>query len=156
VFILGAVAIPRAHSDATVSETIVNPVTQPFKVVRSINDLNEQLALAKTAGKPVLVDFYADWCESCVTMDKNVFNQSQVMQQLSPFILLRADLSANNSNDEALLKQYEVIAPPTVLFFNDQGNEVAAHRIVGELNANEFMTRINTFFAAKCDRKIMC
>lgn len=155
IFILGGIRIGSVQPIKT-SEIAFNHRLQSFKVIRSVNDLDQQLAVAKSLGKPVMVDFYADWCESCVVMDKHVFTQSKVMQQLSPFILLRADLSANNANDEALLKQYEVIAPPTVLFFNNQGSEVVGHRIVGELNAGEFLTRVHTFFTSKCDTQLMC
>ncbi|MBV9576199.1 MAG: protein-disulfide reductase DsbD, partial [Gammaproteobacteria bacterium] len=95
-----------------------------FRVVHNVSDLNKQLAIAQTFHKPVLLDFYADWCESCVVMDKNVFNKTDVMQALNHFILLRADLSENTSDDEALLKNFNIIAPPTVLFFNRGGQEI--------------------------------
>lgn len=127
-----------------------------FTVVHSVADLTKQLTAAREAGKPVLLDFYADWCESCVSMDKKVFNEPAVINKLGDFVLLRADLSANDKEDEALLKKYEVIAPPTVLLFNDSGKEVNSHRMVGELDAQEFMTRINTFITASCDKSITC
>jgi thioredoxin:protein disulfide reductase len=127
-----------------------------FTIVHSVADLQQRLALAQASHKPVLLDFYADWCESCVVMDKNVFNLPDVQNKLSKFVLLRADLSAYNTADETLLKNYEVIAPPTVIFFNDSGQEVNSHRIVGELNAIDFMTRINTFITASCDTKVAC
>ncbi|WP_172622695.1 protein-disulfide reductase DsbD [Aquicella siphonis] len=130
--------------------------TNSFTIVHDLADLNQQLAKAQAAHRPVLLDFYADWCESCVVMDKTVFSEPGVMKNLSRFILLRADLSANNAADEAMLKNYDVIAPPTVLFFNNQGQEVNSHRIVGELTANEFMTRINTFITASCDKNVAC
>jgi thiol:disulfide interchange protein DsbD len=127
-----------------------------FMVVHNVQELNRQLSAAKALDKPVIVDFYADWCESCVIMDKNVFSKSEVMTSLSPFVLLRVDLSKNTSADETLLKNYDVIAPPAVLFFNAQGREVNSRRIVGELNAHEFLMRVNTFFAANCDKKTTC
>jgi thioredoxin:protein disulfide reductase len=127
-----------------------------FKLVKNLEEISQQLLLAKMAGKPVLLDFFADWCESCIVMDKTVFSLPTVMQQLSPFIMLRADLSENNANDEAILKQYEVIAPPTVLFFNNQGIEVNAYRIVGELDAKAFVNRVGTFFAGNCDKRTVC
>jgi thiol:disulfide interchange protein DsbD len=124
--------------------------------VRNINDLNQQLTLAQAAHKPVLLDFYADWCESCVSMDKKVFSAPQVEAALSNFVLLRADLSANNTADETILKNYAVVAPPTVLFFNNNGREVNSRRIVGEINEQEFIGRVNTFMSASCDKKLQC
>lgn len=127
-----------------------------FTIVHNMEELNKQLSLAQSSGKPVILDFYADWCESCVVMDKNVFSVPEVLNSLSHFVLLRADLSQNSAADADLLKNYDVIAPPTVLFFNDHGQEVNSHRIVGELNANEFLSRINTFITASCDTKVTC
>lgn len=128
----------------------------PFIVVRDIQDLHKQLAIAQARQKPVLLDFYADWCESCVIMDKNVFSKSEVVQALNHFVLLRADLSENTSNDEALLKNFNVIAPPTVLLFDRGGQEVNSQRIVGEINKQEFLNRLTTFIAANCDKKMHC
>lgn len=127
-----------------------------FKIVRNMDELSQQLSLAKALGKPVLLDFYADWCESCVDMDKNVFSTADVMNHLDKFVLLRADLSNNSAADEILLKTFDVVAPPTVLFFNNYGQEVISRRIVGELNAMEFMTRVNTFITASCDKNMTC
>src|SRR5205814_2103215 len=122
----------------------------------NIEDLNRQLLVAQTLHKPVLLDFYADWCESCVVMDKKVFSLPHVIKSLGYFVLLRADLSQNNTADELLLKQYDVVAPPTVLFFNNQGHEVNSHRIVGELTPQEFLARVNTFITASCDKNVTC
>lgn len=127
-----------------------------FTLVHNMQDLNHQLMIAQASGKPVILDFYADWCESCVDMDKNVFSMQDVLHGLNKFVLLRADLSRNTAADEDLLRNFDVIAPPTVLFFNNQGQEVNSHRIVGELNAKDFMTRINTFITASCDKKMTC
>ncbi len=88
-----------------------------FAVVRSMASLQATLAEAKAAGKPVLVDFYADWCTACVEMDTKVFANQKVQAILNSFALVRVDLSNNTAEDQALLKEYNVIAPPTVLFF---------------------------------------
>lgn len=130
-------------------------VLPPFTIVKNLNDINHQLFLARTSGKPVILDFYADWCESCVAMDKNVFSQPSIIHSLNQFILLRADLSENSVADELMLKNYGVIAPPTVLFFNTKGQEINSHRIVGELDAQEFLSRINTF-NNDCNKKVSC
>lgn len=119
------------------------PIEGPgFALVHDVHDFEQRLFKARNANQPVIVDFYADWCESCVAMDKNVFNKNSVHQKLKNYLLLRVDLSANNANDAELLKYFDVIAPPTVLFFNNKGHEVNSQRIVGEVDAKEFLARI--------------
>ncbi|SRR5579883_342055 len=127
-----------------INPTDLSPViSKPaFILVHDVASLNQQLSLARAEHKPVLLDFYADWCESCVTMDKHVFHAASVKQALTPYILLRADLSDNTVADEVLMKQYEVIAPPTVLFFDANGHEVNTSRIVGEVSTTEFLDRL--------------
>jgi thiol:disulfide interchange protein DsbD len=114
----------------------------PFVVVKNMDDLDQQLQQAKKAGKKVALDFYADWCTSCLVMDHHVFNQPAIKDRLNQFVLLRADVTQNNSFDRALLKRYHVVAPPTVEFFDTQGNRLAKDEIVGEVNANEFLADI--------------
>lgn len=115
---------------------------QSFKVVNNVKDFTRQLAKAKSERKPIMLDFYADWCDACITMDEKVFNEPTVKNILANYILLRADLSINSSADEAMLKYFGVIAPPTVLFFDANGKELNNLRIVGEVDAKEFLTRI--------------
>ena len=128
----------------------------PLVVVNTITAVNQKIAAANAAHKPVLLDFYADWCESCIIMDKTVFSQPNVKKALAGFVMLRIDLSANKPEDEAMLKYFNVIAPPTVLFFSNQGQEVNARRIVGEVSAADFLSRINLFYAQGCDKKSQC
>ena len=132
------------------------PSSHAFIVVRDSVDLDKQLLIAKAAHRPVILDFYADWCESCVSMDRHVFNAPEIKQALSNYVLLRADLSQNTANDEALLKRFNVIAPPTVLFFGPNGHEANSERIVGEVDAKEFLGRLNVFMAASCDKNVQC
>ncbi len=135
------------------------PLSESFIIVHDIADLDKQLIVARLAKKSVLLDFYADWCESCISMDTRVFNSPEVKALLNNYVLLRADLTENSSEDEALLKKYAVIAPPTVLFFNAEGKEINKERIVGEVDAKEFLQRLNTVNVAKqCDKdkKINC
>ena len=127
-----------------------------FMVVRNPADLEQVLATANAAHKPVMLDFYADWCESCVSMDRNVFSQQSVQQALSSFILLRVDLTSNTATDESVMKKFDVIAPPTILFFSDSGQEVTSQRVVGEMSASEFLSRLDTFIAAGCNKNAYC
>lgn len=117
-------------------------VENNFKTIHSVEEFNQELKSANSHNKPVVLDFYADWCESCVAMDRYVFNTSNVQQKLSKYVLLRVDLSQNSAADEALLKHFDVIAPPTILFFDAQGREVDAQRVVGEINAQELLGRL--------------
>lgn len=113
-----------------------------FIIVHSLSDFNKERLIALAAKKPILLDFYADWCESCVSMERQVFSRLNVQQGLSSYVLLRADLSDNSSADEEMLKYFKVIAPPTILFFDTKGDELNANRIVGEVSADEFLVRL--------------
>ncbi len=108
-----------------------------FTVLQDMSQLNQQLEIAKADGKPVIIDFYADWCASCITMDNTVFTHPKVKRALQDFVLLRANVTDNNGFDQALLKRFNVIAPPTVLFFNREGGLVQS--IAGEVDAKEFL-----------------
>lgn len=139
LFILGGAgfSIPLVTTKGT------SIAQKQFVVVKNINDFNHQLIVATASDKPILLDFYASWCDSCVVMDKKVFSLPDVQRQLTKYVLLRADLSDNTGADEALLKYFNVVAPPTILFFDSHGKEIDANRIVGEVNATEFLTRLN-------------
>ncbi len=153
VFMVGGVATPNVINGWMSAQ---HKTANSFTVVHDMVELNKHLAAAQASHKPVILDFYADWCESCVTMDKNVFNVPAVQLALNGFVLLRADLTANNVADEAILKNFDIVAPPTVLFFNNQGREVNSNRIVGEVSEKEFTTRLNTFITVSCDKKFQC
>jgi len=113
-----------------------------FKLIKSMDEFEQQLVRAKNLKQPVLLDFYADWCNSCVIMERTLFSRSDVQKALENVIVLRADLTANNEFDQALLKRFQVIGPPTIIFFNSQGQELTAARIVGEVSAKEFLAKI--------------
>jgi thiol:disulfide interchange protein DsbD len=129
--------IPNSH---LVTRSIVDK--NSFIIVRNASELGKQLQLAKAKNKPVIVDFYADWCASCVAMDRDVFGIQLVKQTLKNYTLIRADLSDNTQADEELLKKFKIIAPPTILFFDKNGLELSGQRIVGEINAKEFLERL--------------
>ncbi len=113
-----------------------------FTKIKNINDLNQALANAKTQNKPIMLDFYADWCIACKIMDRSTFADSDVRSVLQNFILLRADVTANDADDTALEQNYHVIAPPTILFFKPDGTELKNLRIVGETDAAPFLKHL--------------
>jgi thiol:disulfide interchange protein DsbD len=89
-----------------------------------VDELNSALAQAK--GKPVMLDLYADWCVACKEFEKYTFSDPQVQSALKETVLLQANVTANNAQDKALLKQLNVLGLPTILFFNQQGEEQPA------------------------------
>ncbi|WP_321927803.1 protein-disulfide reductase DsbD [Paraburkholderia guartelaensis] len=109
-----------------------------FAPVRSPAQLDAAL---KTAGKPSMLDFYADWCVSCKEMEKFTFSDPRVQARLAELGLLRADVTANNSDDQALLKRFGLFGPPGIIFFDRQGREVL--RVVGYENADRFLARLD-------------
>jgi thioredoxin:protein disulfide reductase len=94
-----------------------------------------------TAGKPSMLDFYADWCVSCKEMEKFTFSDPRVQARLKQLDLLRADVTANNTDDQALLKRFGLFGPPGIIFFDDRGHEVL--RVVGYESADHFLARLD-------------
>lgn len=117
--------------------------TLDFIDLKNMAQLDALLAQARRESRPVMMDFYADWCESCQALEEGVLSQKEVQDTLHHFVLLRANVSENNAFDQALLKRYHVVAPPTFLFFNKQGHEVMEKRIVGEVDHQLFLARAN-------------
>ncbi len=114
-----------------------------FKVIHSMDELEQEWARAKSIKQPVLLDFYADWCNSCVIMDRTVFSKEDVQAALeNKIIVLRVDLTKNDAFDRAIQKRFHVVGPPTIIFFNSQGQELTSLRIVGEVNAKKLLMQL--------------
>ncbi|QBQ96495.1 protein-disulfide reductase DsbD [Paraburkholderia pallida] len=109
-----------------------------FAPVRSSAQLDAAL---KAAGKPSMLDFYADWCVSCKEMEKFTFSDPRVQARLAQLGLLRADVTANSPDDQALLKRFGLFGPPGIIFFDASGQEVL--RVVGYENADKFLARLD-------------
>jgi thiol:disulfide interchange protein DsbD len=107
-----------------------------FERVATTAALDQQLAAS--AGKPVMLDFYADWCVSCKEMEHFTFSDEQVKQRLQSFVLLKADVTANNGDDKALLKRFSLFGPPGIIFFDAAGREVKGLRVIGFQPAARF------------------
>ena len=109
-----------------------------FKRIKTLADLEREVAAAKTAGKSVMLDFYADWCVSCKEMEHNTFTVAEVQAALSNTVLLQADVTANDYDDQALLKHFGIFGPPTIAFYGTDGEEKRNFRVVGFMKAAEF------------------
>ena len=99
-----------------------------FRRVRSISELDTAL---KTAGRPVVLDFYADWCVSCKEMEHMTFSDPDVRARMANAVLLQADVTANSPEDKAMLKRFGLFGPPGVLFFDAKGQEQVDARVIG-------------------------
>lgn len=110
--------------------------TLGFKTVHTLAEIKTEL---KSAQRPVMLDFYADWCATCHEIDANVFSNTEVKEQLKPYLLLRVDVTKNTQEDQTIQRYFQVIAPPTLLFFNPQGKEISSSRVVGDISAKKFL-----------------
>jgi thiol:disulfide interchange protein DsbD len=117
-----------------------------FKQIKSIADFERELNAAASTGKPVMLDFYADWCVSCKEMERYTFTDKGVQNALSGAIMLQADVTKNDPTDQALLQHFDIFGPPTIIFFSAEGTEQLGYRVVGFMSANEFATHARDAF----------
>ncbi|AHG65940.1 protein-disulfide reductase DsbD [Advenella mimigardefordensis] len=110
-----------------------------FERVRSLAELEARIA---AAGKPVMLDFYADWCISCHEMEKFTFSDSQVAGAMGSMLLLQADVTGNNEQDRELLKRFRLFGPPGIIFFDRNGQEMKENRVVGFQKADKFLEKL--------------
>ncbi|MGB7511458.1 MAG: protein-disulfide reductase DsbD [Pelodictyon phaeoclathratiforme] len=113
-----------------------------FTRIRTVAELDQALLSAK---KPVMLDFYADWCVACKEMDRFTFHDPKVIEQLGNLTLLQVNVTANSEDDRALMKRFGLFGPPGMIFFDTKGNEIADSRIVGVLEARAFFDHVNKF-----------
>ncbi|HRI17430.1 MAG TPA: protein-disulfide reductase DsbD [Burkholderiaceae bacterium] len=131
---------PLAHLRAGGSGATARASTAVgFMPVRNVAELDRAL---KTAGRPVMLDFYADWCVSCKEMERFTFSDPAVQARLAGALLLKADVTANTAQDRELLKRFELFGPPGTIFFDAQGREVAGTRVIGYQDSGRFLATL--------------
>jgi thiol:disulfide interchange protein DsbD len=109
-----------------------------FKRVATSAELDAAIKAAATSGKPLLLDFYADWCVSCKEMERFTFTDEKVKQLLSGMVKVQADVTANNAEHQALLKRFRLFGPPGIIFFDKNSKEISGLRVIGFQNAEKF------------------
>jgi thiol:disulfide interchange protein DsbD len=107
-----------------------------FQRVTSVAELDKRL---QAAGRPVMLDFYADWCVSCKEYERFTFREPKVRDKLDDLLLLQVDVTENTADDKALLKRFGLFGPPGIVFFDAKGDEVTHHRVIGYEPSEQFL-----------------
>jgi thiol:disulfide interchange protein DsbD len=118
-----------------------------FRRIKSVDDLDSAIASAVASGKSAMLDFYADWCVSCIEMEQYTFTDPQVQAALANTLLLQADVTANDDQDQALLQRFGVFGPPTIIFFGADGLQKHGYEVVGYMKAASFAEHVRAAVA---------
>ena len=155
IFVYGIITFVGAVSSATnvlnpleklTSKTVVGATVQQDLVWNKVKNNQELDAAIKVSSKPVMLDFYADWCVSCKELEGITFKDSAVIAKLKGFTLLKADVTKNSDDDKALQKRFGVVGPPALIFWDANSNEIKASQIVGYKNPEDFLNIVNKYF----------
>jgi thioredoxin:protein disulfide reductase len=130
------------------AQTVAAESALPFDTIKSLDDLNKRVAAASAAGRPVMLDFYADWCTSCKEMERYTFSDKNVQAALANAVLLHADVTKNDATDQELLRHFGIFGPPTIAFYGSDGEERQNFRVVGYMKATEFASLARRAFSA--------
>ena len=114
-----------------------------FVKVKNVTELEKAIA---ESSKPIMLDFYADWCVSCKEMEHNTFSNPDVQKKLSEFTLLQADVTNNTAEDKEMLKMFNLFGPPGIIFWDKEKNEIRIARVVGYKDPEIFLKHLNKFF----------
>ena len=135
VFLFSAIKHLERQASLTTAPT--------FIAIQSIDDLDIALAEAASQNKPVLLDVTADWCTPCIAYKKEVFPSPYVAKQLAKYTLLEANVTANTPEDLALMQQLNVVGFPTLLFWDNNGNQATKARVTGFMDASKFSEHLH-------------
>jgi len=120
---------------AAMNQTTVKTTT-PWVRVSSAAELDDKL---RAAGRPAMLDFYADWCVSCKEMEKFTLSDARVRAELANVLLLQADVTAASPADRELLKRFSLFGPPGIIFFDADGREIPGLRVIGYQPPERFL-----------------
>jgi thiol:disulfide interchange protein DsbD len=120
-----------------------------FRQIKSEAELEQSLVQASELGTATLLDFYADWCVECKRMERNTFPDPGVRSLLDRFQTLQTDVTANDEVDQQLMQAFDIIGPPAILFFDRDGAEMKAYRLVGYFDPEEFTRHLQQVLAAQ-------
>lgn len=113
-----------------------------FQTVTSEAELDRAIAAASKQGRMIMVDFSAEWCVECKIMERNVLSVPTVLQELRNVVLIRADVSRVDQSSKKLMRRFDVVGPPTIVFLNPEGSEISNARVIGAVSANAFLAKL--------------
>ena len=113
-----------------------------FTRIKTVGDLDNALAEAAAQSRTAMLDFYADWCVSCKEMEAYTFTEAAVQAALADTVLLQADVTANDDEDQALLQRFGVFGPPTIIFFDEKGQQREGYEVVGYMRSDDFVAHV--------------
>lgn len=111
-----------------------------FTLIHSSKELNE--LIKANSGKKIMLDFYADWCTSCKKLDETTFKDSDVIQSMNGYLLLRADLSVYTPEMKELTKRFGLFGPPAMIFFDTDGRKIEGKEIIGFKGVPDFLNHV--------------
>lgn len=117
----------------------LNNAQLSFKYAKNLQELKNMIQNSK---KPVMIDFWASWCINCKELEENIFSDINVKQKLSNFELIKIDVTNSNSDDQEMMKEFQIYGPPALIFFKD-GIELKEKQIVGLISSKDFLNHIN-------------
>jgi thiol:disulfide interchange protein DsbD len=120
-----------------------------FQRIKSVADLEAAVQQAQAANQVAMLDFYADWCVECIRMERNTFHEPEVQTLLAAMRPLQADVTANDEIDQQLMREFGIIGPPAILFFDRKGQEMKAWRLIGYFPPEEFAAHLERVLAAQ-------
>ena len=135
--------LTSSEDTATQHSQLAHPT---FIVVENLDDLRQQIATANSQGKTVMVDLYADWCVACKEFEIYTFPDPNVINALNNTVWMQIDLTDTSANNTAFQDEFSILGLPTILFFDESGNELTQSRVTGFMKAPAFAEHVeNTF-----------
>ena len=130
---------PKSQTTAITTYTS----SHQFITIKSIDDLNEQLIIAKDQEKPVMLDLYADWCVACKEFENITFKDAEVNKRFNKMMLLKADVTKSDKTDNALLEYFNVLGLPTILMFDANGKQLKNLTVTGFMGPKDFANHLD-------------
>ena len=115
----------------------------PWQTVVGKASLEQALAASRQAGKPVLVDFFAEWCVACKVLEETTLSNEAVLAEMQGFDLYRVDITEINADSQAIMEQYNILGLPALVFFTPASTEIPKSRVLGEMGPERFIEHLN-------------